>query len=379
MYKSKGQENMQSKYKSEENVEIIQRQEARENSQQIQVGTVVFQQGIDEKRAREIFLELFDNTKKELTKDACFEANRRIAEFEKVLMPKVLSVEGALEAFADPGFQKLLSKSHTAAIGTDRKEDYELLGELLMHRVKNKGDRIKYTGISKAVEIIDYVDDEALLGMTLAHAIGRLRPLSGNVKTGLKTLDDLYGKLIDGELPSGGEWLHHLDLLDCVRVNSNSTLKKLEDYLFEDLDGYACTGIKANSEDFVKVQEILGREQIPSYFLHENPLLEGYYILNIEAKRRIDNLNLIHNNVSTPLSYGQKECILCIYDMYDKDMALIGVVKQKFKEEIDAMKNLQMVKNWWNEIPVAFDITASGRVLAHANAMRMDSDIPPLD
>lgn len=361
------------------NDEIIQKQEAGENAQQIQVGSVLVQHGIDEKRVREIFGELYDKTKSELTEDALAVANRRVAEFENALMPKVLSVEGAIEAFADPSFQKLLSKAHTSAVATDRRADYELLMELLIHRVHHKEDRIRYTGISKAIEIVDYVDDEALLGMTVAHAVEQLLPNNNNVRTGLKILDNLFGKIVDGDLPGGRSWIEHLDLLDCVRVNSSSSLKKLEDYYSEQMDGYVCTGIKADSEEYMCAKELLINNGIPLSILCENPLLEGYYIINLISKKRVDDLGVVHGGINIPFSEKQKECVRQIFDMYDKSKAEIENVKQNFITEINELTNLNVVKVWWNSIPCAFDITTSGRVLAHANAMRKDADIPSID
>ena len=41
-----------------------QEQKAGDNSQQIQAGIVVIKQGIEEKRAREIFMEMFENSRK---------------------------------------------------------------------------------------------------------------------------------------------------------------------------------------------------------------------------------------------------------------------------------------------------------------------------
>ncbi len=379
--KNKVRETMPSKSKSavKNNNIIIQKQEAGENSQQFQAETMVIQQGIDEKRVREICAEVYEKIRKELTEDAFAVADQRISEFEKVLMPKVLAVEGAMEAFAAPGFQKLLSKAHSSAVATSNIDDYELLTEFLMHRVQTKEDRIKYTGISKAIEIIDYIDTAALLGMTVAHAVKRLIPMSNNVKAGLKIMDDLFGKLIDGDLPNGREWLDHLDILDCVRVNSISKLRKFEEYYALKMDGFVCTGIKEGSVDYENVLEILKNNDIPIDFFQENPLLEGYYIIGALSKNDIDQCRDVQNCGNIRFSDKQKKCISQIYEMYDKNISLTEAVKQNFLKEIDALENLKVVKDWWNSIPMAFDITAAGGMIAHANAMRKDSDIPSLD
>lgn len=50
-----------------------------------------------------------------------------------------------------------------------------------------------------------------------------------------------------------------------------------------------------------------------------------------------------------------------------------------FALEWKKRETLNLLLKWWNEIPMAFDITAVGTVLAHANAQRCDSSIPPLE
>ena len=40
-----------------------------------------------------------------------------------------------------------------------------------------------------------------------------------------------------------------------------------------------------------------------------------------------------------------------------------------------APKQLQL---WWDNIPIAFDITKVGKVLAHTNAKRCDPELPDL-
>lgn len=54
-------------------------------------------------------------------------------------MPKIVQIDGALEKFAEPSFQFLLTEAHKTAASTERKADYELLSELLVHRIQ-KGE-----------------------------------------------------------------------------------------------------------------------------------------------------------------------------------------------------------------------------------------------
>jgi F420-0:gamma-glutamyl ligase len=89
-------------------MENKQSQKAGDHSQQLQAGIVIVNNGIDEKRAREIYQEMNLQLRKNYTQEALVIANSRVSAFEDRLLPKMEAVEGALEAFADPSFQLLL-------------------------------------------------------------------------------------------------------------------------------------------------------------------------------------------------------------------------------------------------------------------------------
>lgn len=148
-------------------------QKAGNNAQQMQaeIINITNVSGIDEKRAREIFNEMYAIARKDFTQDAYQCANERVAKFEEALMPKMLKVEGALQKFSDPSFQFLITEAHKTAASTEREADYDLLSELLLHRVKKDKDRKVRVGIKKAIEIVDQVDDDALCALTVAYTI----------------------------------------------------------------------------------------------------------------------------------------------------------------------------------------------------------------
>lgn len=142
-------------------------QEAGDNSQQLQANNMIVKIGIDEKRAREIYQEMNLQLKNDYTQEALNIANSRVTEFENRLLPKMDAVEGALEAFADPNFQLLLVQAQKTAASTERPADYDLLSELLIHRFQKGDNRIARAGISRAVEIVDKISDDSLLGLTV--------------------------------------------------------------------------------------------------------------------------------------------------------------------------------------------------------------------
>lgn len=357
-----------------------QTQSAGENSQLIQAQTVIMQ-GITEKRAREIYDEKFALTKRDyLTQEAIAEAMNRVNKLEEILIQQMQKVDDGLKYFADPAFQMLLVEAQKTAVSTERKEDYNLLSELLIRRTQSGDDRIERAGLHHAINIVDNISSSALLALTFFYVIQKILP-SGNIKSGLKALDKEYGKYIDGDLPLGVEWIEHLDLLRAVRINSFGKFNDIEDVILQICRDFAEVGIKKDSEDFKQAIEILSKCGLsPAGIFVENPCMKEYVRINIASKDEIDNLSLninIAGHVQAfPLQTSQKDALRTIREMYQRDAKLKQQMKKWLVEEWLAHPNLKILYNWWKQIPVSFDITAAGEVLANANAHRIDSLIP---
>ena len=360
-------------------------QEAGDNSQQFQANNMIFNVGIDEKRAREICQGMILQLKNKFTEEALKVAESRVSEFEDKLMTKMK--DGALEAFADPSFLSLLVEAQKTAASTERPADYDLLSELLVHRFQKGTDRNTRAGITRAVEIVDEISDEALLGLTVFHAVTCLYPVTGVIQEGLDVLNSLFGKLIYATLPTGNDWLDHLDILDTIRIGEFRRLKKMEEYYSEQFAGYMDVGIKKNSQEYYKAIELLNSNNLPLNILIEHELNTDYIRLNIFNKKDIDTLKLIHqvnNNSSTvpleiPLTDIQKNAISSIYDLYKQDAGIRPENVNNFMEEWNKRANLKILREWWDNIEVLIQLTSVGKVLAHANAQRCDKRLPPLN
>lgn len=364
-----------------------QSQKGGDGSANIQTQQMVVNIGIDEKRAREIYQEMNMQLRHDYSREAFDIAKSRVAEFESKLMPKMSQVNGAMEAFADPGFQLLLVEAQKKAASTERSSDYDLLSELLIHRFQKDKNRIVRAGISLAVEIVDKISDEALLGLTVAHAVKTFVPTSGDVCRGLDVLNDLFGKIIYGELPAGDTWLDHLDILDAVRLNPLGGLKKIEQYYPERLSGYVDVGIVKNSGDYDKAIEVLGECNVPSDIMAEHPLNSSFVRLRVPNVSSIDDIFLLHEKnvdgelvfVQEELSERQRLAVKSIYELYSKDGSVRQANVISLMNEWDKRQNLKALREWWDRIPSAFSITSVGKVLAHSNAQRCDKGVPPLD
>lgn len=366
-------------------MENKQLQKAGAHSQQFQVENLII--GVDEKRVREIFDEKMLLAIHNFTQEAHNNAIARIGEFRDSLVPKIIALENGIAAFADPSFQFLLVEAQKSAASTERIADYDLLAELLVNRIKNGGNRKIRAGISRAVEIVEDISDDALIGLTVSHSVNSFEPRSGNIHDGLDILDDLFGKIICGELPTGQDWLDHLDVLDAIRISPFGKMNNIQAIYSVTLEGYVAVGIKKNSEEYFKAIEILKNVGInPMGTLMQHTLNPDYVRLEISQKLGIDDLNitktLITGNgtqIVQPCSSLERGAIKSIYDLYSQDVTVKEQNIQKFMDEWDKRFNLKMLREWWDNIPSGFQITSVGRVLAHANAQRCDKDLPSLN
>lgn len=357
-------------------------QKSGDNSKQFQANMMVINQGIEEKRAREIFMEMFKESSKSFSLEAIEKAEDRVRKFEEDLIPRMQKIEGALEAFADPSFQVMLTSANKTAAITTNENDYSLLSELLIHRIKKGNDRKVITGVSKAIEIVNEIPEESLLGLTVLYAWQMIQPQSGCINEGLDVLDNLFSKLMYDNLPKGNDWIEQLDVLNAIRIADASKLKKLEEYYSELMDGYCCFGIKKDSENYIKAQRLLKVIGI-SDILVKNELDNKFVRLAIVNKTQINNIYKVVTNTVTGittkilLKENEKNVIEQIYNMYEKND--LEMIKEKFIEEIDKRKNLKRLRNWINNIQISYYMTPIGKVLAHANAQRCDESFPPLN
>lgn len=357
-------------------------QKAGDNSQQIIIHNLTT--GIDEKRAREIYDEKYNITKNSFTEEALKIAKERVYELENRLIPRIEAIENGLKAFTDPSFQLLLVEAQKSAAATEREADYDLLSELLVHRIERGGDRHVRTGINRAVEIIGDISDEALLALTLVYSVNSIVPTFPDLNQALDFLNDLFDKIIYSELPVSNDWIEHLDILDAVRTSRFGEFKSIEDIYTRKLNGISVVGIRKNSEDYYKAVDILQRNRIQiDNILVENSLNRDFVRLNICNTNKINDLYTTINiggiEKEIPLHDSQKAALLSVVELYIKDQDLNNSIKTHFMKEWIKRPNLNRLKLWWEKLPYSFSITSVGKVLAHANARRCYNMIPLLN
>ncbi|MGV8883347.1 MAG: LPO_1073/Vpar_1526 family protein [Rhodoglobus sp.] len=328
--------------------------------------------GISEERARQISLQMAEQVVAEYAGEANQLIQERIVKLDDRIIASLIR-ENRLEIFADPGFQRTYRKAQEGAAASERDADYELLAALLLDRAERGPQRPIRAGIERSIEIIDRIDDEALRGLTVLQAVQQYRPAGGIVDKGLQVMDRLLGQLLDGPLPAGDDWLDHLDILDAVRIDQVNKFKKFSDFwpAFH-MPVYMSAG--AEEADVPPVWTD-GTNVIP----WTPPLVEPHDFkpgfLRIGAATG-DGFKNYFAKSSKAMQDAISDEAATIFRMNEIDESC----REPLMQLVRARPRLQEIEAWWDAIPKRAEVTAVGRVLARANAERLDTQnvLPPL-
>lgn len=357
-------------------------QKAGDSSQLFQGGTVIVNYGIEEKRAREICTEMLAVARRDFTDEAIKVAEKRVKLLEDNLIPKMAKFDGAMNFFANPEFQLLLTEAQRTAMASDRDDNMDLLSDLLLHRIQKGENKEIKTGIKKAIQIINDISDDALIALTIASPIQSIKPLDGSILAGLDTVNRMFQKLCYAQFPTDFGWMDHLDILDCIRISSINKFKKLEDVYFDALNGYTKIGIKKDSDSYIKATETLKASNLDKDCLIDHELLDGYVRLPLVYEKDLKKLNHIitFNGQLYELEINeiQQQAFHDVWSMYETSPQLQKKLKDNFVKELYSRTHIKTVADWWNKIPNAFTVTSVGKVIAFTNANRCGSQMPSL-
>lgn len=341
-----------------------QTQKAGDNAQQLQANNMIINLGIDERRAREIYQEMNLQSKQEFTKEALEIASKRVTEFENILLPKMETIEGAFDFFADPGFQLLLAEAQKAAASTEKEMDYEMLTELLINRTKIGDERYDKAAINRAVKIIDEVSDEALLGLTLVNLMDYIMTDANTAELQLDTLDSLCKNIIgNNKLPEGMEWIDHLEMLYAIRVNRMMLSNWNKNSLIDKFNYFIEVGINKSSDEYSEALEMLENADIPSTLLTDSEFSDEYVIMNPYS------INMILADTN------KEDVIKSVYQLYDKNESSKKKNANKFLELFQNYSTLNKLIEWRKQITYSFGLTRVGFVITNANLRRIIPDL----
>ena len=361
--------------------DLVQEQRAGDNSNQIMVrGDMNI--GITESQARDICKAECAIALQNWAFQAGAFAESRIQKLEDKVLPKMLSHDKKLSIFGDPGFQILLRKAQIAAASSEREADYEILSDLLLHRAELNGNRQRRLGIAKAIEVVDQIDELALIALSVVYAVSKYMPQSPNIFEGLNTLDSLFGKIFDGKsLPGDNSWMEHLSLLSAIRLGTEgiNNFKKMEEYVPDRLKVYFENGIKEDSDEYKKIKETFELSGLPLSCLETHPLKEGY--LHLTCSKDVNKLVITRTLPQgiiqqLPLTTRQKEALGYVIDLNFRFNPKDNMMLRKFWDIWNQYPNLATLKRWWNSLTIPFNITPVGEALANAYIRGKEPNIP---
>ncbi|WP_073706492.1 LPO_1073/Vpar_1526 family protein [Glutamicibacter sp. 0426] len=327
--------------------------------------------GITEDRARQISLESAKFVLDEYTNEGIALIQDRLLKLDDRVIASLVR-ENRLHVFADPGFQRTYRKAQEGAAVSDRDSDFDLLSSLVADRAERGADRPIRAGIDRAIEVVDRMDTGALRGLTVLQAVHQYSPVSGRLEDGIAIMVNLLEQLLDGPLPTGGDWLDHLDLLDTIRINPLSSLRKFEDFWpTSHLAGYISQGrLEHEAPALWNFEEYsIPWPTVPHDFKPDYVRVAAASISVFESK----HLTSLRQPARDAMVKDAKEIFL--FDTIDENC------RAPLMEKIREQPALRTIEEWWNQIPSAANVTAAGRALARANAERLDLKkiLPPLE
>ncbi len=147
----------------------------------------------------------------------------------------------------------------------------------------------------------------------------------------------------------------------------------------QNLDGYLCTGIERNSDNYRQAIDLLKQYNMVN-ILVDHELIDNFVRLPLSGIAQIDELSKVNQiGINVPLSQDEKNCLHRIVELYDTSDEKKNVVLENFYEKFDTYTALKTIHDWWDRIPNSLSITSIGRVLGHANAQKCYPGFPPLD
>lgn len=293
------------------------------------------------------------------TEIASTKASERISEFEKTWIPRITKMENVIDGIVEPKFHFMLREANVSAAQSSRKEDLEMLSELLACHIEKRKDLKIDAGIKRAIEIIHEVDSDSLCALTIVVSLLKTIPLSGSISKGIEIRNKLFSKLLYTDLPKGQDWIEHLGVINAIRIKDGN-FYNLSRLIEDRCDGYICAGIKDGSEEHSKAIEILTKGGYDITNLVPNECLSGYLRLNC---------------VQFELA---PQCIKPIWELYTKDKSLIKKANDNFMKMWNSYEILNLITRWFEDLPCWFITTSIGLALAQTNAKRCDPTFPDL-
>lgn len=287
-------------------------------------------------------------------------AHQRIDEFDQKLVDLLDQTE-ALSMLGDPAFQILMKKAQRSAAASGRPEDLDRLAQLLNERA-TQVDRIRQAATDQAVQVVDLVADEALAALTMSRFMQLQWALDGELHSGLDRFERFASALMEMSLPTGEEWVEHLDSLGLVRISRSEHFNSASEVLSRTLPGYVCRGVDGSD-----VEAMNGaRSAIKHLPLIEHELKPGFFRFPFSSEDQVRQIQEQHADL-LPSVQELLDAAATHTGFPEADAALTPRLMNEF-EKREASGSLIA---WWVSQTLAYRFTPAGTVLASANSKRL--------
>lgn len=358
-----------------------QKQSAGDNSTAVQIGNMYITTGLTKSDAKQIFDEEFARRLSEVVEQAKEVAIERVTLLENKVLQLIEDKVNKFDAFADPAFIYSLNKAQASACISEKETDFDVLSQLLLHRVQHGEDYYRRLGINKAIEIIGQVSDDALRGLSIYYIMSHVRFNKPNLSDLLQKMESICTNLLDGEkLPTGDAWIQHFDLLSVVKSGNFgiAKMKRFDDYVKNYMNQFFVSGLPENSESLANIKEEFKSKSIPLDLFVSHPLKGGFVMLRVN-RENIDELKFVidTNGAKKKVSLNdeQKKAIINAVNIMGKKETSDNMLSVLLKEW-NSHPILRDVRSWWDAIPLGFNLTPVGQALANAYCHGKDSRIP---
>lgn len=302
----------------------------------------------------------------------------RTEQFADKLIEKIIE-EKIQDKLNDPGILMAIHKAYRIAGSTEREDDYTCLSNLVTCRMKHGKDRSIRASVERAIDIVDQISDDAIVGLNMYYIVTGMGTTYYNLSSSINLIDETYSKVMNKSLPVGNAWLEHLDILKAIRLYPPmiSYETKFENYIDKIFKNCFIAGIKKDSKEYNDAINICNRERLYNIFV-ENELLDGYIKLFFDNRKDIDKLYFILNEKNIPLTSSQKEAVNAIFDMYDCSDNVRNILHKKILDEALKKEHIMKVAEWFDSIRQSLSLTMVGRVLAHSNVKEIIPGVPDM-
>lgn len=333
-----------------------------------QIQCIIHNNGIDEKRARE------------LVKEEQQRLEKRVRKWLSLAGKKLLR-ENLLEALSDPAFLIEVENAKRTAASTDREWDYELLSELLLHRARDGENRYLRAGMAHAITVVDKIADEALCGITVSFLISSGVDPCLPVRDRLNWYKQLFEKICTSNLPENPGWLDHVNLLN-IALCYTGVLARNDSFL--DIFGKhfpecGALGVDTRSDKYREFLDMLHSCSIPEAFIVDNELLPGHVLVKQMPSADGQPVLYDYQGNRMTLNEEQKNCLNhAVQTCYDQDEKTKKELIRKLEQAINEHLYLQRVSAYHNRYGNLFSLTMAGKVLAYANAKLLFPELPDI-